>query len=90
MVLLEAQACGLPILTFDIETGPAEIVTNGLDGYLIKPFDIAGMSEKLLELCTDADQRKNLGKQARESVRRFQPEEIYASWEQLFASLDIP
>ena len=34
MVLLEAKAYRLPIVSFDIETGPDEIVDDGVNGYL--------------------------------------------------------
>lgn len=39
MVLLEAQSYGLPIVSFDCDTGPAEIITHGNNGYLVECFD---------------------------------------------------
>lgn len=46
MVLLEAQAFGLPIVAFDCDTGPAEIV-NSQNGYLVENGNIEKMSESL-------------------------------------------
>ena len=44
MVLLEAQSYGLPIVSFDCDTGPSEIVTHGENGYLARMGDIGEMS----------------------------------------------
>lgn len=43
MVMLEAQAFGLPIVAFDCDTGPAEIIKNGENGVLIENGDIQGL-----------------------------------------------
>ena len=87
MVLLEAQACGLPIVAFDCETGPAEIVHHGVDGYLVRPNDIEGISERLLELASNPGKRKEFGTNARENVKRFLPEEIFGEWDEVFKNL---
>jgi amylovoran biosynthesis glycosyltransferase AmsD len=87
MVLLEAQACGLPILAFNCETGPAEIIHNDSDGFLIDLFDVDDMALKLQKLCSDVDTRKAFGRNARESVKRFFPVPIYTKWEELFNEL---
>lgn len=83
MVLLEAQACGLPIVAFDCETGPAEIIHHGEDGYLIPPNNFGEMSDRLLELAADFDRRKAFGAKARENVKRFLPDEIFKQWDEL-------
>ncbi|MEI7831016.1 MAG: glycosyltransferase family 4 protein [Prolixibacteraceae bacterium] len=87
MVLLEAQACGLPIIAFDCETGPAEIIHHGEDGYLIKPNDFDEMSERLLELAANEAKRKAFGTAARQNVKRFLPEEIFKQWDEVFQKL---
>lgn len=87
MVLLEAQSCGLPIVAFDCETGPAEIVHHGEDGYLVPLNNFEEMSNRLLELASDPDKRKAFGAAARENVKRFLPNEIFKEWDKLFRSL---
>lgn len=94
MVLLEAQACGLPVVAFNCPTGPAEIITNftdgcnNADGFLIHPFDLDEMNSKLHELCTNPELRKSLGHNGHENVKRFAPEAIYQKWDQLFDQLN--
>ena len=87
MVLLEAQACGLPAIAFNCETGPSDIINNGKDGYLIQDFDIKLMSEKLLELCGDFNKRDQFGKNARENIKKFMPDRIFDKWDKLFSEL---
>ena len=87
MVLLEAQACGLPVIAFNCETGPAEIVTHGKNGYLIEMSNLEETSNRLLELCADLQKRKAFGQNARESVKRFFPETVFGKWDELFKTL---
>jgi len=89
MVLLEAQACGLPVLSFNCETGPSDIINNSTDGYLIDNFDIDKMTQKLSELCNDHDKRKIFGRNARINVRKFFPDQVYKKWDALFEQLTI-
>lgn len=87
MVLLEAQACGLPIVSFNCETGPSEIINNGIDGYLIANYNIDEMCEKLSLLCLSFDKRIVFGQNARKNVEKFFPDQIFKKWEELFNSL---
>ena len=84
MVLLEAQACGLPIVSFNCETGPSEIIADGENGYLIENFDVDAMVEKLNFLCSNPEKRTEFGKNGRENIKRFSPEVIHPKWEKLF------
>ena len=88
MVLLEAQACGLPLISFNCETGPSDIITNNVDGYLIDNFDTACMSEKLYDLCSDLAKRNEFGQNGRKNVLRFSPEQVYVRWASLFGELE--
>ena len=89
MVLLEAQACGLPIVSFDCETGPSDIISDNTNGFLIDCYDTDKMVEKISLLCADYDLRLKFGQQALENVEKFRPESINAKWEDLFRKLSI-
>ena len=58
LVLLEALELGLPMVSFDIETGPNEIIEDGKNGYLIPPYDLEQMGQRMTELMEDASRRK--------------------------------
>lgn len=57
LVLLEASALGLPMVSFDIETGPNEIIVNEKNGFLIPPYNLEGMAERIEELIEDEGKR---------------------------------
>ena len=68
--LQEAMAAGVPCVTFDCASGPREIVRHEVNGLLVAPESIAGMSAALLRLGTDDDLRHRLGAGALESRSR--------------------
>ena len=88
MALAEAMACGLPCVAFDCAPGVREIVTDGVDGVVVPPRDVAGLAEGLDRVMGDEDLRRRLGTAARASVRRFAPDEVLAQWEDVFALVD--
>lgn len=87
MVLLEAQACGLPIVSFDCETGPSDIVINNENGFLIDCYNIETMVLRISQLCSDYELRVKFGKSAIENIKKFSPEIINSKWEILFKEL---
>ncbi len=87
MVLLEAQSYGLPVVAFDCETGPSDIVINGRNGFIIPNFNKELMGIKIVELCSDFSLRKTFGENARQDVKSFLPELIIKKWEILFEQL---
>ena len=87
MVLVEAMAAGLPVISFDCPTGPGEIVRSGVDGVLVPPEDVGAMSAAMLELMRDPAQRRRLGGAAREVRGRYGSEVILDRWERLLAGI---
>ncbi len=67
IVMLEAMACGLPVVA-TVFGGPAEVIVNGVDGILVDPTDIDAMAEAILELLSDPEKRKSMGEKARARV----------------------
>ena len=87
MVLLEAMACGLPCIAFDCPTGPAELITNDFNGYLIKPFDLDDYTEKVIVLIENIELRQKLGENGKQSIQKYQLPIIMEHWHQLFSDL---
>lgn len=61
--LLEAMACGRPVIATDVG-GVREIVSSGEDGMVVPPEDHESLSKGLLELVEDEDLRERMGKNA--------------------------
>jgi glycosyltransferase involved in cell wall biosynthesis len=87
MSVLEAMAYGLPTVAFDCAPGVRELLRDGHDALLVWPGDTAGFAAALDRLIVDEELRRELGANARESVRRFDPERVMDRWEHLFALL---
>lgn len=84
LVLLEAQACGLPTISFDIKEGPREIITDGVNGFLVPPFDVNKMASKILDLMKNEDKLRYFSENSRKDLGKFDLEKIVDKWELLF------
>lgn len=83
----EAMSCGLPMVAFDCPSGPANIVNNGVDGYLIKSRDINAFDDKVCYLINHQDIRLKMGKAAVQSSLRYSPEVVIPKWKEFFITL---
>ena len=87
MALLEAQASGLPIVSFACKCGPRDIVSDGVDGFLVDEGDIGSLAEKLMVLMKDKSLRKKFGKNAYHKSLEYTNEMIMQRWVELFCDL---
>jgi glycosyltransferase involved in cell wall biosynthesis len=87
MVITEAMSCGLPAVAFACPCGPKDIITNDLDGILVKPQDIKALADKICYLIENEDIRKAMGERARERSKQFTIEILAKEWDTLFRSL---
>lgn len=87
MVLLEAKANHLPIVSFDCETGPSEIIQDGINGYLIPLKDSEQFADKLDKLMSSPDLRQDFSNHAMDNGGRFQKEKILSQWISLIKEL---
>ena len=87
LVIVEAMACGLPVLSFDCENGPRSIISDGEEGFLIPTFDIELFSTRLIQLMNDVELRKTMGEKGRKKSQCYQIESVGNQWKQLFDEL---
>jgi glycosyltransferase involved in cell wall biosynthesis len=74
--LIEAGACGLPLVTTDVP-GCREVVTDGVDGLLVPPKDAAALARAIARLHDDAVLRQRLGAAARaKALREFDEQSV--------------
>lgn len=83
MVLLEAQHCGIPAVSFDCQTGPSEVIVHGETGFIVPLGDVTALAEKTIELALNEEMRISFGKKAKENSKRFSTEEIEKKWDEL-------
>lgn len=87
MVLLEAKSYGLPLVSFDIMTGPGEIIRDGVNGYLVPSGDTAALAEKICRLIENEELRRDFSENSQVDIERFDSVEIIEQWEKLIQRL---
>lgn len=88
MALMEAMACGLPIVSFDCPVGPREIITNGIDGILVSNGNVEELAIAMNELILNRGKRITLSKNAKENIKIYKPEMVCRDWVKLFNELN--
>jgi glycosyltransferase involved in cell wall biosynthesis len=84
MVLLEAMAVGLPLISFDCKCGPRDIIDDGKNGFLIPDGDSRLMEQRICCLMNDEIIRKKQGLEAKEVASKYSHEVIMNEWIHLF------
>lgn len=87
LVITEAEACGLPIITFDCPSAPAELVEHGKNGYVVPLGDVKSLSEKICKLIENENLRKEMGKQSKKLSERFHIDVIKEQWNRLYQQI---
>lgn len=87
MVLLEAQACGLPMVAFACQCGPRDVIHDGEDGFLVPTEDVSLFATCLLKLMTDEGLRMSMGEKAAAHSEAFSEERVMGQWERLFSEI---
>ena len=86
--LVEAQSYAAIPVVFDSYPVASWIVDDGKSGFLIKPFDIDAMAERIVNLATHPECAR-LAEQALESARRFHIDRVGEKWQELFET-EVP
>ena len=87
LVLAEAMASGLPSVAFSCPDGPADIVTDGVDGILVESGNVEKLAEGLLFLINHEEKRILYGSNACKNMQRYDKDNIMRQWIHLFESL---
>lgn len=87
LVLVEAMSCGLPVVAFDCPYGPADIIHDGKDGFLVGDRNAEEFADKVCQLIENDKMRQQMGKAAILSAQRYNAETIMPQWKHLFTTL---
>ena len=86
MVIVEAMACGLPVVAFDCPWGPRSIISDSEDGLLAENGNVQALADALVRLMGDESLRRSMGQAGVENVQRFSIDKIAERWKVLFES----
>ena len=87
LVIVEAMACGLPVVSFDCLWGPHEIITNGENGLLVENGNIIKMADAINILIRNKKYREQIGKKSVVSVQQYNRSQIVQKWNDLFKKI---
>lgn len=85
MVLLETLAFGLPVVSFDCDTGPAEVLED-TGSILVAKNDVDKLASSLIELMKDDEQRAVISLKSKDKAKLYQPDKIVSQWVDLLES----
>jgi glycosyltransferase involved in cell wall biosynthesis len=84
MVLIEAMACGLPVVSFDCSCGPKDIVRHNEDGLLVSSGSIGLLAKAMSKMMYNDNLRQQMAKAAVKNVQRYKLNAICQHWKSLF------
>jgi glycosyltransferase involved in cell wall biosynthesis len=86
-VLVEAMACGIPVVATRCPSGPEEIVTDGVNGLLVPSGDPDALAAAILRLLEDEAVRRRLSEAALKRAEDFRAERMISGYERVFAEV---
>jgi glycosyltransferase involved in cell wall biosynthesis len=86
LVVLEAMACGLPVVASRLQ-GTDELIAEDGNGLLVHPADPSALATALLRLVRSAAERRRLGDQARHDAMKYSETAMVQHYEALYRSL---
>lgn len=87
MVIVEAMACGLPVVSFDCPWGPGSIISDGRDGVLVENANVDALADKIIQVLSAKDYMHELAQNAIYKSNKYKLESIALKWKSLFESL---
>ena len=84
--VLEAMACGVPVIAVD-KWGPAELIQDGQSGLLFRPLDAVGLAAHMLRLGSSGPLREMMGKRGLEWIQQnLVSKELAMKFDRILAS----
>lgn len=87
LVIVEAMACGLPVVSYVCPCGPKDIITEGKDGFLVEVNDEMALANKINILIENEELRKQMSDAVIIKAEKYKIENITSMWMNLFTKL---
>lgn len=87
MVLIEAMRSGLPVVSTDCQYGPADIIRNGENGFLVPQDDDDAFAGAVSALIEDGQLRERMGRNARDTSARYSKHNVIEIWKRFWLSI---
>ena len=83
MAVLEAQGHGCPVISYDINYGPADIIDDQQSGKLIPPNDQEALYQQLRKLLEDPKLAKKYAQNAQKAAQKYHFDHVALKWQKL-------
>lgn len=84
MVLVEAQSFGLPIVAFDCDTGPSDIIENKVSGFLAENGNIKDLARKILLLLnSNSEEYNSMIIESKDNSKKFYISNVINKWKKI-------
>jgi glycosyltransferase involved in cell wall biosynthesis len=80
LATLESMSHGCPVIAYDIRYGPREQITDGVNGFLVKPGDIRGMADRILELIRNPGLAERMSQAALDTAKKHDHVAFLNDW----------
>lgn len=87
MMIAEAMAAGVPVVAYDCPSGPGDIITNGVNGWLVRPGDEKTMAERICWMIDHISERQEMGTKALQRSLCYDLDLVIQQWLVLFEKL---
>lgn len=87
MVMIEAMACGVPVVSYDFKCGPRDIIREGDNGLIIPEGDISALAEGICRLIQEEELRRSMSMKAQEVTTTYSEEKVMRRWIALFNNM---
>ena len=87
MVMIEAMACGLPVVSFDFKCGPKDIIVDGENGLIVRDGDLDGLAKAMIKIMEDGEMRRRMSAEALLITEKYSEKRVMEQWTQLYEEL---
>lgn len=88
LVILESLTNGCPVVSYDLKYGPSDILTDGVNGYLVRANSIKGLAQRTVSILESPELQRRLAAGTIGAADRFSKEAFLARWSALYNELD--
>lgn len=83
MAMIEALSAGLPIVSFDFFCGPKDLITDGINGFIVKKDDLSAMAEKIIMLMQNREMRAAFSQQSGCNLKELDMDYVLSKWKEI-------
>ncbi|CAC5532084.1 Poly(glycerol-phosphate) alpha-glucosyltransferase [Staphylococcus aureus] len=83
LAILESLSVGTPVISYDVDYGPSELIQDGFNGYLVPQGDINQMVEKVDQLLNNTQKLQQFSINSIESAQQYNATTISTKWQNI-------